>query len=233
MEDLLKDYNADISDEDFKVKYAGVFNTKNRVKIEKEEMLKIWHAFLGEMDEFLLAHKNLTQSDIERIGIDKFILTMGFYKPEDVSRWKLNKVRIGSCGHCKNQFIPMMFQHNYGLCDNCRPKFSSIGIREFVKKQMSTERYANSTQDLWMDFFIMFYSDDLFRGLFLKGTDFSSALEKEFSDLPEFMTRGDAHHSHELVEVENGIYEIQKASTQAATQSFPKKRKKHTKNKEK
>jgi hypothetical protein len=210
-EDILKDYNPDLDDEQFKARYAGLFQYKHRPYISKEKMLEIWNAFQSEMPAFLEAHKNLKEEDISKIGIDKFVLTMGWLEIDDVKRWTNNKVRVGYCCHCQDQFVLMILQYNHGLCDKCRPSFSSQAIAEFLKKQMYTERYQQSHHDLYMDFFIMFYNDSVFRGLFLKGTDFANNLEQELNQLPEFFQsklNTKLEKSHELIECGEGVYEI-------------------------
>lgn len=164
----------------FKRRFAGVVAKDQGERLSPSKLNKIWDNFMKfEYRSFLGAHVNLSMETLLRIGIDKFIYTLGWRKPSDSASWRNNKVRLGTCCHCEDQFIPMMFQHNHGLCMNCRPLYSVTAIRSYILHVMNnSERYENAHHDLLMDFYIMFYHDSRLRLLFLKDTDSAKTLEK-------------------------------------------------------
>lgn len=163
----------------FKKRYAGVIAKDQGDRLSPSKLKNIWERFMRhEFRTFLDSHLNLKFEAILEIGIDKFIYTLGWKKASDTASWRNNKVRIGTCSHCNDQFIPMMFQQNHGLCSNCRPLYSVTAIRNYILHVMDqSDRYANATHDLLMDFYIMFYSDPQLRKLFLKGTDSAKKFE--------------------------------------------------------
>ncbi|PGQ88179.1 hypothetical protein [Priestia megaterium] len=167
----------------FKTRYAGVIAKDQGERLSPSKIKRIWENFMRyEFRSFLDSHINLPFESLLKIGIDKFIYTLGWRKPSDTASWHNNVVRIGTCCHCNDQFIPMMFQQNHGLCSNCRPLYSVTAIRNYILHVMhQSERYENATHDLLMDFYIMFYSDPKLRKLFLKGTETA----KEFESLQE------------------------------------------------
>lgn len=175
MENALKECTAH-----FKRRYAGVIAKDQGERLSPSKISKIWDNFMKyEYRAFLTSHKNLSISTILNIGIDKFIYTLGWRKPSDTASWRNNKVRLGTCCHCEDQFIAMMFQHNHGLCINCRPQYSVPAIRQYILHIMNTsERYENAHHDLLMDFYIMFYHDPQLRQMFLKGTTSAKTLEE-------------------------------------------------------
>lgn len=163
----------------FKQRYAGVVAKDQGERLSPSKIKRIWDNFMKyEYRSFLSSHINLKLSTILEIGIDKFIYTLGWRKPSDTATWRNNKVRLGTCCHCEDQFIPLMFQHNHGLCMNCRPNYSVTAIRNYILHTMNiSKRYENSHQDLLMDFYIMFYHDSNLRKLFLKDTESANAME--------------------------------------------------------
>jgi len=163
----------------FKRRYAGVIAKDQGERLSPSKIKRIWEHFMRhEFRSFLDSHLNLKFESLLDIGIDKFIYTLGWRKASDTASWHNNKVRIGTCCHCNDQFIPMMFQQNHGLCSNCRPLYSVTAIRNYILHVMNqSDRYANATHDLLMDFYIMFYSDPQLRKLFLKGTNSANHFE--------------------------------------------------------
>jgi hypothetical protein len=170
----------------FKDRYAGVLAKDMGDRLSISKITRIWEKFISdEYRGFMNAHLNLTMTQIMNIGIDKFIYVMGWRRPTDVVTWHNNKLRIGACCHCNDQFIPMMFQYNNGLCTNCRPLYSHSAIRNFVIRQLNvSERYEEASRDLLMDFYIMFYHDEKLRKLFLVGTESAKEMESFQDELP-------------------------------------------------
>lgn len=175
--------------EHFKSRYAGVIAKDMGDRLSVSQIQKIWDKFIrNEYRPFLNAHLNLTMTQIVEIGIDKFVYVMGWRRPSDVATWRNNKLRVGACCHCKDQFIPMMLQHNHGLCSNCRHEYSSTAIRKFIIKQLNVaKRYEGAQRDLLMDFYIMFYHDDAFRRLFKTGSKSAIEMESFEDELPEWV----------------------------------------------
>lgn len=174
----------------FKHFFAGVISKDEHTRLSVSQVKNIWERFMkGEYRSFLNAHLNLTLADIIKVGVDRFVYVMGWKRPSDVPSWHNNRVRVGVCCHCQDQFIPMMLQTNHGLCVNCRPKYSVTAIRKFAIHQLNTsERYYEATQDLLMDFYIIFYMDEKFRKLFLKGSESASQMEEFEEKTPEWAT---------------------------------------------
>lgn len=172
----------------FKHFFAGVISKDEHTRLSVSQVKNIWERFMkGEYRPFLNAHLNLTLADIIKVGIDKFIYVMGWKRPSDVPSWHNNRVRVGVCCHCHDQFIPMMLQYNHGLCANCRPEYSISAIRKFAIHQLNTsQRYHEATQDLLMDFYIIFYMDEKFRKLFLKGSETAEEMEAFEEELPDW-----------------------------------------------
>lgn len=166
--------------EHFKARFSGVIAKDQGERHSPSKILRIWEHFMrNDYRDFLQAHSNLTLKDILKIGIDKFIYTLGWNKPSDTGSWHNNKIRIGYCCHCKNQFVPLIFQHNHGLCMSCRPDYSVTAIRNFILMQIeSSKRYNGAHYDLLMDFYLIFYHDEKFRSLFRNGAQTAMEFEK-------------------------------------------------------
>jgi hypothetical protein len=165
----------------FKKRNAGFLGKDDGDRLSISQIKRIWEKFMrDEYRAFLNAHTNMTMEQIIKIGIDKFVYALGWKRPSDVPVWHNNRLRVGICCHCQDQFIPMMLQYNFGLCGLCKPIYSSKAIQNFVLRQLGvSKRYDGAQHDLLMDFFIMFYNDPIFRNLFLKGTDSAKEWEEE------------------------------------------------------
>lgn len=181
-------YKEDMSPEEMKARYAGMYGKMRETPMPRRKLERIWDLFLQEeRRDFIISHNTMSISEILRIGIDKFVMTLGWEKVSDVATWRNNVVRIGICPECKEQFIPLMFQTNQGLCNNCRPNFSVKAIRRFMEYVIAkNDRYENAHHDALMDFYIMFYNDELFRKLFVKGTDSANQFETQEYELPDW-----------------------------------------------
>lgn len=183
------DYQEDMDQETFAKRYAGVLASKNKKRLSKSSIKRIWGKFIKEERlDFFAVHTNLTEYDVARVGADKFIYTIGWTKPAHIHNWRKHKVRIGICCHCDDQFVPMMLQTNHGLCNHCRPLYSSKAMQQFVLKELNgSERYFKAHRDMLMDFFIMFYNDPSLRVLFLKDSEFAKNLEAEEIEKPDWL----------------------------------------------
>lgn len=175
----------------FKERYAGVYAKDTGGRLSVSQLQNTWTRFMErEYRGFLEAHVNLTMSKIVEIGLDKFIYAMGWRRPSDASRWRNNKLRIGACCHCEDQFMPMMLQYNHGLCVNCRPLYSSKAIRKYIIRQLHiSERYDHAQHDLLMDFHIVFYHDPVLRRLFLVDSETAKEYEAYADEVPEWAKR--------------------------------------------
>ncbi|MGE7305818.1 hypothetical protein ACQKJG_18515 [Priestia megaterium] len=173
----------------FKDRFAGVVSKDMGDRLSPSKIKKMWEKFIcGEYRDFLQAHVNLTMQDIVEIGVDKFFYVMGWKKPSDVSKWRNNKVRIGYCCHCHDQFVPMILQYNHGLCLNCKGHYSETAIRNFVIRTLNeSNRYHEAQHDMMMDFHIMFYHDEQFRRMFLVGDEFAIQMEQTEGEVPEWV----------------------------------------------
>lgn len=171
----------------FKKRNAGYLGKDDGERLSVSQMKRIWERFMkDEYRGFLNAHTNLTMEEIIKIGIDKFVISLGWRKPSDIPSWHNNKLRIGVCCSCRDQFIPMMLQYNYGLCGQCKPLYSGTAIRNFIIHQSHlSKRYDGAQHDLLMDFFIMFYHDEPLRNLFLVDSPSAKAWEVENEEVPK------------------------------------------------
>ena len=162
-------------------------------RLSPAKIQNIWNRFMrGEYRAFFQAHTTMSLSDVMDAGVDRFIYTLGWTKPGDVPSWHNNKIRIGLCAHCREQFLPLMFQYNHGLCGNCRSKYSAKAIKNFISHQLNTsKRYDHAQHDMLMDFYILFYNDEQFRKLFKVGTKDASVLEDLESEIPDWAKRKD------------------------------------------
>lgn len=185
---FFRNYNEDMTDEEMKLRYAGVYGTDRYEAIPKKQLERIWRKFIiNERIDYITMNNTVSVDEIVSIGIDKFVKTNGWRRAGDVANWRANTVRVGKCPECNDQFIPMMMQTNHGLCDHCRPAFSVTAIKAFVEHTISTnERYFRAHQDALMDFYIMFYNDRTFRTLFRKGSDSAKEFEEREFVLPEW-----------------------------------------------
>lgn len=188
----------------FKHYFAGVISKDEHDRLSVSQIKNIWERFMkSEYRSFLDAHLNLTLEQIVKIGIDKFVYVMGWKRPSDVPSWHNNRVRVGACCHCDNQFIPMMLQHNHGLCVNCRPSYSIKAVRNFAIHQLNTsERYHEASHDLLMDFYIIFYMDKNFRKLFLKDSESARQMEEMNEEVPEWALPKQAVPEGDVIESE-------------------------------
>jgi hypothetical protein len=181
----LADYHMNMSVESFRERYGmtagGITNRLSRSMIRN-----IWRQFITvERRDFFDVHRHMDVYDVARVGIDKFVYMMGWETKHDAARWRNNKIRVGICCHCHDQFVMMLLQQNHGLCKTCRPLYSSTAIRNFLVKQLwESERYQSAHRDLFMDFFILFFRDANLRALFWKGSDSANELEADERELP-------------------------------------------------
>lgn len=184
-------YDENISKDDYKKRYAGTYAKDSGKRLSKASLKRIWNKFVREERiDFFKAHNTFQIEDIVMIGIDKFINTMGWTKPQHVKSWHNNRIRVGICCHCRDQFIPMIFQANHGLCNNCRPLYSVPAMQNFVKRELAnSERYYKARRDMLMDFYIMFYHDSDFRKLFLKDSEMAKELENLEVEMPEWLVK--------------------------------------------
>lgn len=168
----------------FKKRNAGFLGKDDGDRLSVSQIKRIWEKFMkDEYRSFMNAHTNMTMEEIIKIGIDKFVYALGWKRPSDVPSWHKNKLRVGICCHCQDQFIPMMLQYNFGLCGLCKPLYSAKAVQNFVIHQLGvSKRYEGAQHDLLMDFFIMFYHDQTFRNLFLTGTTSAKAWETEIGE---------------------------------------------------
>lgn len=185
---FLEGYNEEMTHEQMKERYAGMYGKLPEKALSKRQMAKIFNEFMQtERRDFLIKNEMVSVQDILDIGIDKFIMTLGWTKPSDVPSWRNNVVRIGICPECNEQFIPLIFQVNQGLCNNCRPDFSVPAIKRFIEHTAAmNERYQEASSDLLMDFYIMFYNDANFRALFRKGSEDAKTIENLEFEIPEW-----------------------------------------------
>lgn len=183
----LVDYHMHMSEENFKERY-GIGSQAIVKRLSRAAIRSIWRQFIEvERRDFFDVHRHMTVYDVARVGIDKFIYMMGWETKHDAARWRNNKIRIGICCHCRNQFVMMLLQQNHGLCKNCRPLYSSVAIRNFIVKQLwDSKRYQSAHRDLLMDFFIMFFHDPQLRALFLKDSASAMELEADVRELPDW-----------------------------------------------
>lgn len=174
-----------------KERFGGILAKDQGDRLSTSQVRNIWKKFMRfEYRDFLKAHTNLSLEEILFVGVDKFVYVLGFKKPSDVHKWRNNKVRVGVCCHCKDQFIPMMMQYNHGLCSNCKPIFSHAAIRNFIIHQLhESDRYHEAHRDMLMDFYIMFYHNDSFRNLFIVGTPSAAEYEAFDEEVPEWVER--------------------------------------------
>lgn len=175
----------------FKKRNAGFLGKDDGDRLSVSQIKRIWEKFMrDEYRAFLNAHTNMTMEQIIKIGIDKFVYALGWKRPSDVPSWHNNRLRVGVCCQCQDQFIPMMLQHNHGLCGLCKPLFSFKAIRNFIVHQLNiSKRYEGAQHDLLMDFFIMFYHDQTLRNLFLAGSGSAKAWEVETEEIPEWAVK--------------------------------------------
>ena len=185
----------------FKERYAGVVAKDDFTRLSVSQIKSIWKEFMKDYRDFFHAHTNMTMEDLLRVGVDKFIYVMGWQQPSDAKKWRNNKIRVGICCHCRDQFIPMIFQSNHGLCANCRGSYSTKAMRNFILQRLNVEkRYEEAHHDMLMDFYIMFYHDELFRRFFLAGTGSALYLESLEEVVPEWAKRKEGYE--EFVEGE-------------------------------
>lgn len=187
MDVFFKQYKP-LEEEEMKLRFKGVIG--KLPNMPTRSMLKsIWATFLeNERFDYIVSNNTVDMDQIVKIGFDKFVLTNGWNRSSDVKKWRNNKLRIGVCPHCQDQFVPLVFQVNYGLCSGCRPDFSLKSIRKYIDYVGSTdERYAGAEQDLLMNFFILFYTDINFRVMFTKGHPFAKKYEEMEFELSESM----------------------------------------------
>jgi hypothetical protein len=185
--ELLHGYQKNMSSKRFKERYVGL-NPKYTARLSPAAIRNIWREFMEiERHDFFDVHRHMDPYAVARIGIDKFVYMMGWEKPNDVKRWRNNKLRIGICCHCHNQFVLMMLQANHGLCKNCKPLYSSVAIRNFLVKQLwESDRYKDAHRDLFMDFFILFFHHVDLRALFLKDSPSAKEWEADERPLPDW-----------------------------------------------
>jgi hypothetical protein len=179
-------YDENMDSEEFKKRYAGLYQKDTGKRLGERSLRKIFNKFIREERvDFFTAHNTFSLEDVFSIGFDKFVYTMGWTKPMHIKRWRNNKVRIGVCCHCNDQFVPLIFQYNQGLCNNCKPKYSIKAIRNYMITQLeNSKRYYKAKEDLLMDFYIVFYNDQKLRELFLVGSEFAKEYESMDVEVP-------------------------------------------------
>lgn len=188
MDDFYANYDDGMSKEEMKKRYAGMYGKLPDKPMSRSRLVRIFERFIqDERRDFIIKHNTISMDDIVTIGIDKFVQTLGWAKPADVKNWRSNVVRLGVCPECGDQFIPLMFQTNQGLCNHCRPNFSVKAIKRFIEYVITTnDRYQEAHHDALMDFYIMFYNDVNFRKLFIKESESAVEMETREFELPDW-----------------------------------------------
>lgn len=200
VDSFFETYDENMTKEEMKKRYGGMYGKIPNEPIKKSRLVKMFDEFIQtERRDFILKHNTISMDNIVDIGIDKFAMTLGWTKASDVGGWRKNVVRIGACPDCNDQFIPLMFQTNQGLCNNCRPNISVKAIRRFIEYVAATnERYIKAESDLLMDFYIMFYSDRDFRKLFTKGSESAVEMETREFVTPEWFKEAQEKQANRL-----------------------------------
>lgn len=186
--EFFRNYNEEMTEEEAKDRYAGMYGTDRAYVIPKKQLKQIWKRFvMEERIDYITMNNTVSVDEIIAIGIDKFVRTNGWMRSGDVPRWRSNVARVGKCPECNDQFIPLLMQTNHGLCNHCRPNFSVKAIKRFVEHTISTnERYFRADKDALMDFYIMFYNDATFRKLFIKGSESAEFFETREYVIPDW-----------------------------------------------
>lgn len=188
-EDVFFEGYDKISDEDFKARHLGIVGSKEVQQPSHATLRRIWKKFvMEERRDYILRQTTVSMDDIMRIGIDKFVVANGWESAKDVSSWRSNSVRMGICSECKDQFLPLMFQFNHGLCKGCRPAYDVTAMQNYLTKVLATnERYVGAMDDAMMDFYIMFYVDEMFRNLFKKENPFAQTMRETVVETPKWL----------------------------------------------
>lgn len=172
-------YKQDLSKEEWRARHRGVYVKFPKEQMKKGAVRRVFEAFLkNERVDYFKSH-DFSVEDIVNIGIDKFVVANGWLQPRDASAWRNNKVRIGPCPHCKDQFVTKIYEANHGLCLNCVPLFSNKAIQGFMTKEAHSTRYHDDHAGLAIDFYMIFSNEDSFRNLFLKDTESAAEYEGE------------------------------------------------------
>lgn len=185
----LENYDVNLPEAEFKVRHAGLLKDPG-YRLTKKQITEIMKEFVANHAAKFFEKHPFTMEDVVRIGTDRFVYLLGWRKPKHVESWKDNKVRVGVCCHCNEQFIAMMYQTNHGLCTNCRPSYSVKAIHKFLVHQLNVaDRYQHAHRDLLMDFYIMFSNDKQFRQLFLTGSESAKQIELLNEEMPEWVQK--------------------------------------------
>ncbi|HOA81514.1 MAG TPA: hypothetical protein PKK61_10710, partial [Defluviitaleaceae bacterium] len=81
----------------------------------------IWKAFLENEEKTFKKMLGYGKKAIKKIGYKKFIDTMDWRTPQDVSKYKTDVMHVVICPVCKNEFG--LYEQNIGLCHKCSQNY--------------------------------------------------------------------------------------------------------------
>lgn len=175
--------------EEWHARHGGVYARYSEKRLSKSSVARLFNRFLRyELRDYCAAH-DLTLEDILRVGIEQFIVANGWRKVSQVATWRRNKIRLHVCPSCGEHFVPAMYQTNHGLCVHCRKSFSDKAIRGYIQQTIdemrkevdeqeeSNEERRTSEPSFFVNFYILFNRDQVFRDLFRNGDPFAMQCE--------------------------------------------------------
>lgn len=125
---------------------------------EEKDFDKVWKFFSeNEYAKEFKSYMGYGVEEIEKVGVEKFLKAVD-WSIDNVKnhQWTRDAVKVLICGECKNEFTT--FQLDYGLCDNCKPKFD---IARFEKSLSALEKKipGSSEQEIMLFTFFEEYRE--------------------------------------------------------------------------
>lgn len=113
-------------------KVVDFIGGKTREKTKKEYK-EVFSAFKKTEAKDFEKHMGYGLKTIKKIGYQEFIDFMDWKTPEDVVKWRTDKIKVLPCCNCKSHFTT--YQIDLGLCAKCAGEFE---IKKF-EQAMNTE----------------------------------------------------------------------------------------------
>jgi hypothetical protein len=167
-------------------------------KRTREDYNNIWKTFVTEEEKEFFEQMGYGKRKIKKIGIKKFIDMMDWRKPEEVSKWKTDRLHVIPCIHCQKEFA--LYEHDDGLCDKCKPKYDLKRLGE----TMYTNEQSEPGSSLKIK--LMFIYDHDFREMYLIKTDeqrIAEAIECNFENIDAYRLLKDTVSNSDLLKKVN------------------------------
>lgn len=130
---------------------------------------ELWNYFISNHADQYESYMGYGITDIERIGVNKFIDFMDWITTSDIDNWKKDMIKVIPCSNCHNEFTT--FQLDLGLCEHCKDEFDISRFNEMCAANEMINPGSSSTSCIAFAYF------PEFRELYRKSKSMTDRIE--------------------------------------------------------